>query len=278
MNRLDKSEWIHAIPSHPSTVSIEHCKPGKRKLYITLKEDGTFAVAYCHHCGLSGSHKLDGAGCESPSSTLDWSRPIKRLVSLPLDVMSDPEDWGTSTEGMDARAWLLSYVGEDIARDSAICWSEFNKGLVFPYFHEGNLVGYQLRKFPASADSKYITVGIKDAPYTDPFLTRHTTTGIPALAIVEDYVSALWVSANTTLDALPLRGTRLTKTMRAAIVKYYADVVVALDNDTPKVKEAQAKIVRELSGYCNVRTLFLNKDPKDMSIAEIRAEFDPYEW
>ena len=58
---LNPSDYVDMAPESPGTVNIFHCKqgPGNDRLYITRKEDGNI-VAYCHHCGSRGAHRVAG--------------------------------------------------------------------------------------------------------------------------------------------------------------------------------------------------------------------------
>lgn len=260
------------------TIKVEHCKSGKAKLYITRKEDNAGIVAYCHHCSKRGfvanPDVSIGESKETMRSTHEGFESEHDQYSLPSDSEGRSVYWPGA-----ARRWAEQYLTEIELDNSPLCYSESKGGLVFPLFSQGDLIGYQVRKFPEDPNGpKYLTFrGDRGQAALDPFVSRHEVSEIPVLAVVEDWVSAYKIALNTTLDAVPLLGVNCSNNQVQAIVSY-AEVAIALDNDNTQVRKAQAKLVRHLSCYSAVRSVLLDKDPKEMSIEELRQEFDRYEW
>ena len=139
------------------TVKVEHCKPGKAKLYITRKENNAGIVAYCHHCGKRGfvanPDVPSGENKETMRATYSSVEHEHGKYSLPTDSEGRSARWP-----IEARRWAEQYLTEPELDSSPLCYSESKGGLVFPLFSHGDLIGYQVRKFPEDPNGpKYLT-------------------------------------------------------------------------------------------------------------------------
>lgn len=240
-------------------IRVEHCKPGKRKLYIKRKSDGI--VAHCFHCGSSGrtstdpvEDMADPAGCSDAGSYA--SGPSFRL---PADSEGRPQEWPH-----EAREWLTWYLTDEQITDSPFCYSAEKGGIVFPFNCGGELAGYQVRHFPAKSP-KYLTYRDKSKQGIDPYLHEDCED----IVLVEDMVSA-YKAYLAGFNTAPLMGTTLTKERFTAIVNDFDRVTVALDNDNNQVRKLQAKLVRDLSAYCAVKSVLLDRDLKEYDLEMIR--------
>lgn len=123
------------------TTAIEHCKQGKAKLYVTRTEDRL--LAYCHHCGGKGSHKLGSRGVGVKEIT-------KTDSAYPMNYTLDINKW---------QKWAVVWVSKagfsqkDIINYGLGYSKEFNV-VVLPVRNAGVLVGYQYRH-EAGGSRKY---------------------------------------------------------------------------------------------------------------------------
>lgn len=240
-------------------IRVEHCKPGKRKLYIKRNSDGI--VAHCFHCGDSGRTSTDSveADSDAPGSYDAVRSSSGASFRLPSDSDGRPKEWPS-----EAREWLGQYLTEEQTQDSPFCYSEEKGGIVFPFNCDGELAGYQVRHFPAQSQ-KYMTYRDKSKQTVDPYRVSWDKD----VVLVEDMVSA-YKAYLAGFNAVPLMGTTLTKERFWSIVGDFDHVIVALDNDNNQVRKLQAKLVRDLSAYCTVKSVLLEKDIKTYSIEDIR--------
>ena len=263
---LDPDDYVpFASTTVGETVRVNHCKEGKDKLYVTTNPDGI--VAYCHHCGKRGFTRTALSEGTEAGSELSTPRVERSAIGASVHLPADSESRADYWRG-DALTWAAQYLARSEITASPLCWSESNQGIVMPLFDASGLVGYQVRSFDAAETRKYITNKTKGA-YARPFFH-----GRNKLAIVEDWISAYKIALSVPdYAALPLLGTNLTKEQMRTIISY-PEITVALDNDKPDVRAAQAKIMRTLSCYTAVRSVHLQQDPKALTPAQLREVFN----
>ncbi len=275
-NRLSFDEFV---PFAPDTVGeqvhVEHCKPGRAKLYIKRTENGI--LAFCHHCNHSGAYLNS---MESASKREDVSRTGISFdhrqsesgndgygaFSLPADTEGRAGHWPR-----DAREWAEQFLTEQELTDSPFCYSERAGGILFPYYSREVLAGYQVRLFPDRKGMKYKTVRNKSLPNDVALASFHPdkTPVKPDFVLVEDWISA-YKCKLAGYASQALMSTNLTKGRLYPIVADWPRIIVALDNDNKQVKKAQAKLVRDLSCYSQVKSVLLERDLKYETIDRIR--------
>ena len=144
-----------------------------------------------------------------------------------------------------------------------ILWSDYYQRLIFPYFSDDGLVGWQgryLGELPSKAkwfsqgDLKQIfhVVGNK--------LSR-------VCVLTEDIVSAIKVGHNPKVCASPLFGSHISMTRFLQLKKKYDTILVWLDKDvqTKAVKYAANGRVLGL----DVRNIITDNDPKSYTDSQI---------
>lgn len=287
--KLPYEDWIHSVPDTVGEqVHIHHCKTGRGndKLYIKRVENGS--VAYCHHCGQRGyasnstlgvspsakiraykssqAEYLDGSTRYSDDvhgDTEEYSGKcvVKSLTQYPIDAVNQVKRWSNN----DAKIWILSYgLSMDTINESGICWSDKFSSILFPRYHNGTMVAYQTRKFPASKP-KYLTYGDSTSLY-DPI--RGSTRG-STLVLVEDYLSCLKVSQIT--PAFALNGTGLKDTQLSYLLKDWKRFVIMLDNDNWQVKQHQLSLHKRIATFAYSDIVEVHKDPKEYELEDLKT-------
>jgi len=296
-DRLELSEWIDSVPDAVGEqVSIHHCKSGRgnNKLYIKRIENG--AIAFCHHCsqrGYASNRILEGGshsraiaysgGVSHPARVVGTGRTgeaghteggergnvTKNIVTLPIDSCSKVARWGNT----DAKIWILKYgIPVSTIESAGIVWSDYFSSIIFPRYLAGELVSYQMRRFPNEGGPKYITRGDSNSHYD---ALRGPTRG-SLCVLVEDYVSALKVSQIA--SAFPLGGTAMKDTQLRHLLQDYDKFVVMLDNDNWQVKMNQMKLAKRIGVYTQqVYVEPMVKDPKEHSLDELKLILGIYE-
>jgi len=183
------------------------------------------------------------------------AKPIesKATLALPSDATPDiPKE---------AREWFCSYGFDDnTIKKHNLLWSERKEMLLFPYFLEGDLLGWQGRTFGADKTKrKWFTQGEVDTfIYT---VGKRSNT----LVLAESIVSAIKISR--VQEASPIFGSHISNQRLLRISKLYDKIVIWLDPD--KRKEAiKAAKTAQLFGL-ETHVVIADKKPKDYSIEEI---------
>lgn len=171
---LRSDEYVPSAPKNVGTIHINHanCPAGydrKRRLYITRKEDGQ-VVAYCHHCGMSGSSgtgkRTLGRGSRNLASTVGTvedhqageaaKASTTTGVQFPAKSSFSPEEWpkevkdwyrGFGVTDNEARAYGFAFVLDG--------WPRHRLGL--PCYDGGVLNGIQFRKILPDEGPKYLS-------------------------------------------------------------------------------------------------------------------------
>ena len=283
-NYLDKDEFVPFAPKNiGEEVHVHHCKLGKNndRLYIRRNEDGSI-MAYCHHCGMRGISKLDGVRHISnfrSSKSEDVRQGYNKTLKLPSDLETDFDKWPKK-----AQMWPLQYgITKEEIHVNHMGYSEYFGRVVLPSFDEkGVLSEYQTRKINGlngtasfQRDTKYDTY-IKQGStplqrvfnprftWADPYINPNI------LCIVEDNLSA--IKCNRYTPTIALHGTSLDMKSIIKLSKQYTDFIIFLDNDNPQVKKSQSKLKRKLELVCkgNVKIVYSDKDPKELSNKELK--------
>lgn len=167
-----------------------------------------------------------------------------------------------------AREWFYQYgLTEHTITKHTILWSDSRHLLIFPYFIDGVLVGWQGRYFGLDTKHpKWYTNGLVDS-----FIY---TLGKPSdtIVLVEDIVSAIKVSR--CLCSSPLFGSVISMSRFNALRHFYKNIVIWLDPDKYKEAIKFAQKGRLLGLNCHV--ILSSKDPKEHNFIEIQSFLDKY--
>ena len=300
---LKKNEYVPHAPSEPGTVHIHHCKDGHNndRLYITRKEDGTI-LAYCHHCGLGGSHHVLGSRTiqartssemahgmrshlnekghrydDGVDETFRESRVDRRSEGQGRKLLlhsTRPEHVckadGFATWGTHAKRWWLG-CGLTVkdAEEHGVYYDMERNHLVLNVYKDGDIVG-ELRKSGEISGPKYLSVGQQ----THQIINTSNSNAGTELLLVEDLRSAY--KASKLINVLPLLGTQMSSDHKAAIVAAKpSKVLIWLDNDNPQVRRSARSIKKSLQSLvpCVIIT-YEGKDPKELGLSQLKEILD----
>lgn len=217
---------------------------------LALYSDGS---KYCFRCGYvetaSGIQKLQTAS-EQHVGTTD------RQIALPRDVDSGLPEYG--------RRWLGNFaLTDNDIKTNMIMWSEYYKRLVFPYFQNGELLGWQGRYIGDDPKaSKWFTQGdIKGSGYRVGNKLSRTC------VIVEDIISAIKVGHDPRVCAIPLFGSHISLSMVLRLKQNCSKLILWLDGDMNLKSSKYANTARLVGLDCV--TIFTKKDPKEYTDTEV---------
>jgi len=157
--------------------------------------------------------------------------------------------------------WFYSYdFDENTLKRHHVMWSESKQMLLFPYFIEGELLGWQGRCFGEERSKrKWFTQGkIDDFLYT--IGQRNST-----LVLTEAIISAIKVGRIQ--EASPCFGSHISNQRLLRISKFYDKIIIWLDPDKHKEAICAAKTA-QLFGL-ETHTIISDKKPKDYSMEDI---------
>lgn len=210
---------------------------------------------YCFSCGYSrsaqGTQRLKKAA-------QGGTEPLAKPVCLPRDV-----DFELPRV---ARDYLRGYAltQEDI-NVNRIMWSEEWQRLIFPYFGEGGLLGWQGRYLGnSSGKAKWYSQGdLKDIIHTCG--NEKPGFGQRPVVLVEDIISAIRVGHSC--EASALFGSHLSTARAFRYSRFYDKIIVWLDKDKELYSIKLCQHLRQLGLVC--RSVITDKDPKEYSDQEI---------
>lgn len=247
----------------------------------------TFLIssADCPSCGSSHKGKpfctyVNGVHCFSCGYTKSYDRSFTpdrgiqaRKANFP-DACFDPNNFSIAN-----LKWLAKYyVDAPLIRKHLIA-ETYNKGLVFPYFRDGELICYQQRW---NVEPRLIVSRGAKVPAL--FANRESRT----LVIVEDFVSAIRCAEHA--HSVCLWGTKAPWESLKTWLSEYDEILVWLDNDAHKEtnsgQEAAKKICNTLQSILQstnrrygfgqqvvkrIRHEVTDCDPKFYSPSELKA-------
>lgn len=299
-HRLPFKDFVPYAPDTPGDqVNIHHCRSGKHndRLYIRRTEDNGI-VAYCHHCGCSGSYIQHGiqqgkVRRKRRSTATSKGGQHDGVLRLPSDFTTDTKEWN-----IHAKTWVKRYgIHDNELESNNVGYSERLGAVVFPVFgKEGTLDCYQYRPIVrevgesrAAGDKphteraypKYITRFREDAVRgvsvfisLPNWVDNAGSTESPANVVVtEDVLSAIKVSRVPKNVGVAILGSSLKEQQAVKIAKLAPNVTIFFDNDNRQVQENQDKAKKLIEPLVcgKVRIIEADKDPKDHSISELES-------
>ena len=170
---------------------------------------------------------------------------IKGVLPLPYDA----------TVRLDNKAyeWLLKTLTTQEIQQHRLLWSNSQQLLIFPFFEDGELIGWQARNFSGKGP-KYYLHGVKSK------FSKVYGKG-ESLVFTEDLLSAIVVSRSTA--SRPLFGTSLPQ----AYLQRNSRMYLWLDYDKRIEALRQCNYYRQY-GYA-IAPIFSEKDPKSYSKDEV---------
>jgi hypothetical protein len=258
-----------------TTIHMNHdeCGDTRRRLYITVKDDGS-AVMWCHNCQKWGGGRLHARGPRPrPARTVPTKAPLIREEDMRLSTINH------------SFFYLTNYgISRDTIEKYWIQWEETSNRIHYPVFDaSGIMVGGQLRavaqenghEYAAQCtDLKYISWRKDELVSMQHFLFPWSHER-KTLVITEDYLSACKVrQVRPDVDAMPLLTVSMQPDTALRIVsRGYENVIVWLDNDGPIVRLARDKIVQllKLMGCSNVSSIDVAPEPKKCNESDIKG-------
>jgi hypothetical protein len=212
---------------------------------LAVYSDGS---TYCFRCGYFETAK----GLQNLKERVFTSKP--RIV-LPQDV----------SEQLPKKCW--DFLGQySLTKNdtlvNTVLWSEHFDRLIFPYFNDTGLWGWQGRYLGHDKKAKWYSQG-------DLKHQLHTL-GNPrskVCVIVEDIISAVKVSHCRMVTASPLFGSTITTKRLLQLKKKYSKILIWLDDDM-KSKSAKFCYNSQSLGL-DSSCIFTKQDPKCYNDAEI---------
>lgn len=311
---LSNEEFVPMAPEGPGTVNIHHCKdgPGNDKLYITRKDDGTI-LAYCHHCGKRGSHRVLGtrtiqSGKETTStarvgmahesdsaastsedggSSGDASNPDtgdgghgpeepERVFAPTGLALGNPAAWDHDVK----KWWISAGLTYDTARAHGIAYfpDDYNRPLLLM----NSLVTGEFKQTKPfkTGTPKYDNYGTCSGKFYTP-----TAFSTARMYVVEDVRSGLRIRQDCPASVVyVLCGTKLTDNHKRAILDrktsllvHIEKIIVWLDNDSLAVRKAAHDIARDLRLLLPGKSVEVETDtrePKHMTTTELRYKIN----
>lgn len=235
----------------PKCRAIGHDRAGDN---LAVYSDGS---KYCFRCGYletaSGIQRIRGENERDISST-------HREITLPRDVDSAIPDRG--------RRFLRDFaLTEQDVKNNMILWSDYYQRLVFPYFSDEGLVGWQGRYLGQGEKAKWFSQGdLKNILHVVGNKLSKT------VVLVEDIVSAIKVAHDIHVCASPLFGSHINMSKLLQLKKKYDTILVWLDKDVQTKAVKYAANGRVLG--MDVRNIITDNDPKSYTDSQIKEILD----
>ena len=146
-----------------------------------------------------------------------------------------------------------------------IMWSDYYQRLIFPYFSDHGLIGWQGRYLGSEDKPKWYSQGdLKNILHVVGNKLSDT------VVLVEDIISAIKVAHNTHVCACPLFGSHISTQKMLQLKKKYCNMYIWLDKDI-QLSSAKFAHAARLLGL-NAHNIITDKDPKSYSDQQI-SEF-----
>ncbi len=250
MNQLQFIQGLSVSPDETLKLNCPFCG-GRSKLYVTRRDGKILWNCFKATCTAKGAVRTDRTSVELTNAIHNKPAKVMCKSGIPNPLVR-----------VDSRPTLVNWL------EVSHCWDAYERGRVDIQYspaedrilfgmNDGNgYIGRSItRKLP-----KWRTYGDTTGCFIVPTDGTHAHTAV----LVEDAPSACAVSHRFT--GVALLGTNLDRTQKNQVRKY-KNIIVALDKDASK---KGLRLSRQLEGYSNVRTKFLDGlDLKHLSPEEI---------
>jgi hypothetical protein len=212
------------------------------------------------HCFSCGYHVFGSSIARLKSRTTGGSSNIgttRTTVTLPRDV--------DEVLPHQARNFLTKYELTELDAQVNHClWSEKYERLIFPYFDEHGLYGWQGRYLGLDKEEKkWYGLGK---------IHEHIhvvgNTKLKTIVLTEDVLSAIKVAKTGVVCGSPLFGSHIPNIRFLQLAKFYDTIIVWLDKDKQKEAIKFAQQARNIA--VNTTVIITNKDPKEYTLDEIK--------
>lgn len=250
MREADFVRGLSIAPDETIKLNCPYCG-GRSKLYVTRRDGRLLWNCFKATCTVRGSLRTDRTSVELSNAIHNTPPKVLCKSGIPdtlVAVDSRPllVDWLAKSHCLDAHLNHRVEIRYSPAEDRILFGMNEGKGYV------GRSITGKIPKWRTYGDT------------TGCFVVSSTGVHADTAVIVEDAPSACAVSHEYT--GLALLGTNLDRTQKMQAVKYQ-NVIVCLDKDASK---KGLRLSRQLDGYTNVRTKFLNGlDLKHLDASEV---------
>jgi hypothetical protein len=275
--RIRIDDYIDQFPEDVGRVRVNHddCSAGldtRKRLELTRTESRTL-LAFCHHCKAWGVKRDDAIRSihdrREPSLV---TRDTTGTYELPKDLVSDMNYWP-----IEAKVWPRTYgLTNDDLVENHIGFSPSLNRVIIPCYDEYNkLTGFQARRiFETDTKPKYLTWARKGTKLFPAMFHKWPPSNL-SIAFVEDALSAIKLSYVVS-NPIAILGSDLNTPALCAILdktKSIDSIYIMLDNDNKDIKRNQLNLLSRinlLSPNTSNKILMLSKDPKELSIEELK--------
>lgn len=225
---------------------------------LAVYSDGS---AWCFKCG----YLLSASGIEKLKKSITTEHGnVANAVVLPADVAGElPE-----------KAWdyLKQYelTKTDIL-NATVLWSEYHQRLIFPYFDDQGLIGWQGRYLGTEKTgyqgskrlAKWYGLGKLDS-----MIHVVGNSKGRSCVLTEDIISALKVAHNPAICASPILGSHISVKRLLRLKLLFDTIYIWLDKDKQKesIKYSKTAQLLGLTSY----VIITDKDPKEHTDEQIK--------
>jgi hypothetical protein len=238
---MNQIQFIQGLSLNPDETIKLHCPfcNGRSKLYVSRRDGKILWNCFKASCSVKGAIRTDRTSVEL--SNVIHNKPSKVMCKSPIpDTLVKVNSREPIVKWLKALHCWQAY--EDRRVD--IKYSPAEDRIMFGMNDGKGYIGRSItRKLP-----KWRTYGDTTGCFIVPSTGKHKDTAV----VVEDVPSACAVSQSFT--GMALLGTNMDKTQKSQL-RTYNRVFVCLDKDASK---KGLRLSRQLEGYTNVRTKFLD--------------------
>lgn len=287
-------------------INHQDCPAGsdtKKRLYITVTDDNTMVLAFCHHCSQRGAYRLSNlkgwppkvgnenlavvlSGGEDRPNALEeqesaekylWEKRVKHYWEDATPMWDMYKDNLTVFNGMNRLLYPLRYFSDKDLRTLAdknfYHMRATDQFVTIPRLGEEGLVGLDIR-FPTASESsiKWKRILKGDSVTTTPGrMVIYNSQQRSNAVICEDLISAMKIDMSG-YAAVAITGSTLSTDDCLKLSMLYDTVVVWLDNDSDYIASQATAICAKLNVFMEkvhiIRKPF--KDPKHYSCDAIQ--------
>ena len=251
--------------------SSNDCMGSSKSMIIERQDNGDIS-AFCFRCGNRGFHSVNHRYAKS------IKRATRAFDGVDKAIQRRVEFTGIQAEGVRdieryspaARIWISTYgLTDKEIEDAGIFYSPDLRRIVFPWFCDSEVAGYQTRRiYEDDKGPKYDTHVFNPCSYA----LRNRNDGTTC-CIVEDIISG--IKCARYVDTLVLMSTNLTSEHKKFLLhSKYNNHIIFLDDDNLMVKQNALKIKRFIDKFSDSVIIQSDgKDPKEHTDLELQEIF-----
>lgn len=244
-----RASSVHLLEGDTESMFCPFCQAShEEKLYVTRLEGGKLAYqckrASCGEKGIITGTRGEGGSPPKQFKPKYLDKETRVLSSETQDYIE--EKYQIPRELLDEIGVLQSVSGDEI---------------FFPIYRYGKRLGWVSKRLSGYGKKSIIYREVEEPLW---FAVEGELSN--DVWLVEDCLSAMKI-VEAGGNAIALLGTTLSKELIKHLEQYYSRVYVALD---PDAVNKQRKIVKQLKMGIHAEDVFLEQDPKDTPIEDLR--------